>query len=145
MKATISSSKDTPSKRFSIIYIESPLNNVADKFAMEHNIYHAPFKSKTWSKVCQLTSKQHVKALKELFPESSTIRFSAKAGCRCGCSPGYVMKYDHPNQFGRVFWVDIEPTETEVTELKNKLGKLAGEFAAEYAAYKNKLKPAAAI
>ena len=140
MQATISSSRNS-NKRHSVIYLDSPLNDVADKFATQHGIYEAPFKSKTWSKVSRLANKHHITSLKELFPESDEIRFSAKAGCRCGCSPGFIMKHKHPNQFGRVFWVNLEVSEAELTAFKNKFVslKLAEEFAAESAAHKNKL------
>lgn len=32
-----------------------------------------------------------VKLLKELYPDSK-VAFSQKAGCSCGCSPGYYVK-----------------------------------------------------
>jgi hypothetical protein len=138
MQATISSSKNL-NKRHSIIYLNSPLNEAADEFATDQGIYEAPFKSKTWSKVSRLANKHHIAALRKLFPESTGIRFSAKAGCRCGCSPGFVMKHEHPNQFGRMFWVDFQASETEVNAFEDTLKKLAGEFAAEQQAHKNKL------
>jgi hypothetical protein len=97
----------------SIIYIESPLDKVADRWFTANEIMCVPFKCKTWKKISRMATKTTLASLKELFPEALRITFSAKAGCRCGCSPGYIMK--HPaNQFGRTFWVDIEASESEI-------------------------------
>jgi len=51
--------------------------------------------------------------LKKLFPEALEIKFSAKAGCNCGCSPGYIMKHE-PNQWGKNFWVTVEASDVEL-------------------------------
>lgn len=96
----------------SLIYVKSPLDDLADKFACNYGVYGLPFKSKTWDKVCRQVTKIHVVELKKLFPEALEIKFSRTAGCRCGCSPGYIMKHE-PNQWGKNFWVDIEASEVE--------------------------------
>jgi hypothetical protein len=102
MKATISQTREvnrTGRSKMgrSIIYVESPLYKVADKFASDHNVFGLPFKSKTWGKVCQQVTKTHIVELKKLFPEALEIKFSQTAGCRCGCSPGYIMKHEAIN------------------------------------------------
>ena len=139
MKAIIEKSQAS-NKRQSVVYLESVLTKVADEFAMKHNIYGAPFRSKVWEKVCRTTNKLQIAALRNLFPETKTIRFSHKAGCSCGCSPGFVIKHDHPNQFGRTYWVKLEASETEVADLKSQFASstLDEEVAAERAAYQNK-------
>lgn len=146
MKAIIESIEKS-NNRQSIVYVESPFTKVADDFAMEHWIYSATFKSKVWTKVCKLTNNVNVAALKELFPETTTIRFSHKAGCNCGCSPGFVMKYEHPNQFGKTYWVNVEATEDEVAAFRAKIASsgLAEEFAAERTAHRNKLAHGAVV
>jgi hypothetical protein len=117
MRATITQTRETghalrnKSGR-SIVYVESNLNDIADKFAMANGIYELPFKSKTWNKVCRQVNKTLSTELKKLFPEALNITFSAKAGCKCGCSPGYIMKHE-PNQRGKNFWVTIEASELE--------------------------------
>ena len=85
MKATIthtSSSNPHKSSGRSIVYVESPLNKVADEFAYKHGIFGLPFKCKTWDKVCRQVNKTHVVELKKLFPEALDIKFSAKAARR---------------------------------------------------------------
>ena len=118
MKATIRMSEGShhsnrrPAGR-SIVYIESPLDRVADRWFNAKRIGNLSFKCKTWSKVSRMATRAALSSLKELFPEALKLTFSAKAGCRCGCSPGYIMK--HPsNQYGKTFWVDLEASESEI-------------------------------
>lgn len=97
----------------SIVYIESPFDKVADRWFTANRVMNLSFKCKTWNKISRMATKAALSSLKELFPEALKITFSAKAGCRCGCSPGYIMKHQ-PNQYGRTFWVDIEASESEI-------------------------------
>jgi hypothetical protein len=114
MKATITQSHPRNSKPgHSVVYIESPLDQVANKFASKHGVYNLPFKCKTWSKICKEVSKTTSQTLKQLFEEALSIKFSSKAGCSCGCSPGYILKHE-PNQYGRDFWVSLEASEQEI-------------------------------
>jgi len=140
MKAIITQSE--PSKRVrSVVYVNSVLNVIANDFAVKNGIYISLFKSKTWLKVCRLVNKMHVASLREIFPDAGSITFSHTAGCQCGCSPGYVIKEERPNCFGRYFWVDIEVSAEEEADFKNKLfsSTLAKEFADEKAAHALKL------
>ena len=117
MKAIVTQSNPRNNKiGNSIVYVESKLDKVVDAWYDKHEIYNLPFKCKTWGKVKTLASKEHTKALKELFPDAHSIKFSSKAGCRCGCSPGYIVKHE-PNTYGRNFWVDMLVTPEEVTAL----------------------------
>jgi hypothetical protein len=125
MKATItqtsSVNQDSRSKMGrSLIYVESPLDKVANEFALTHGVYNLSFKCKTWSKVCRQVTKTHIVELKKMFPEALDIKFSAKAGCSCGCSPGYVMKHE-PNQRGKNFWVNIEASEMEINLVRTSI------------------------
>lgn len=132
MKATITQTRSisNPARNKSgrsIVYVESPLNDVADQFASEHGIYGLPFKCKTWSKVCRQVNKAHVVELKKLFPEALEIRFSAKAGCSCGCSPGFIMKHI-PNQVGRNFWVTLEASLLELDLFKTGINSAVNRY-----------------
>ena len=121
MKATIKQSQANNDSRAgfgrNIIYIESPFDNAVDKFATENGVWNLDFKSKVWSSVCKQATKTNLKALKELFPDATSIKFSRKAGCSCGCSPGYIMRLE-PNVRGRHFWVDVTANSEEVEEFK---------------------------
>lgn len=53
--------------------------------------------------------KDVIKLLKELYPDSK-VTFSQKAGCRCGCSPGYYVKDANGNSMipnGTTVFVEI--------------------------------------
>jgi hypothetical protein len=96
----------------SIVYVKSPLDDTADRFATTHGVYHLPFKSKVWSRICRQANKANLEAIRPLFPQAESLKFSAKAGCRCGCSPGFIMKHKVGPQ--QNFWVDIEVYESEL-------------------------------
>ena len=117
MKATLTKTAPVQNSRRqkpgrNIVYIESPFDTIADEFASKHNVWNLPFKSKTWSKICSEATKINAKALKEIFPEAVSIKFSAKAGCACGCSQGYIVKTNSTLQ-GQNHWVTIEATQVE--------------------------------
>lgn len=117
MKATLTKTAPVQNSRRqkpgrSIVYIESPFDTIADEFASEHKVWNLPFKSKTWSAVCREATKINAKALKELFPEAVSIKFSAKAGCTCGCSQGYIVKTNSTLP-GQNHWVTVEASRVE--------------------------------
>lgn len=115
MKATITKSHSRRNKTDrSVVYIESPLDTLADKFATEHGVYGLPYKCDTWRKLCREVTKQTVSTLKELFVEALSIKFSSKAGCTCGCSPGYIVKHG-AGQRGNDVWVNLEASDDEIS------------------------------
>lgn len=124
MEATITYTRKSSRIKASVVYVESPINKVADEFAVEHGIYELRFKSVVWTKICRMTNKLNAQALKQLFPEALTIRFSHKAGCGCGCSPGFLLKCKDDLHQGKNFWVNIEATEEEVAAFKAQLSSL---------------------
>ena len=120
MKVIISQSAERNQFGSSIVYVESPLDSVVDQWFDKHGVYSLPFKCKTWNKVKSLATKVNIKVLKELFPEALNIRFSRTAGCRCGCSQGYIIKHE-PNQRGRNFWVNVQAEPEEVKEFSEEV------------------------
>lgn len=128
MRATITNSStvhhsDHRSMGRAIVYVESPLDKIADGWFNTYKIFNLPFKCKTWNKIKNLSYKVHIKALKDLFPEAESIKFSSKAGCRCGCSPGYILKYPS-NVYGKDYWVDVEVTEAERNDFASTVNGL---------------------
>ena len=107
----------------SIVYVESPLDNVADDFAKEYGVWQLAFKSRTWSSVCNEVTAITAEVLKELFAGAVSIKFSQKAGCTCGCSPGYIVKYNSHKE-GLNHWVTIEASEDELKQLRASLFSL---------------------
>ena len=83
-------------------------------------IYSLPYKSKTWSALCREVSKITSKLLRDqIFVGATSVTFSAKAGCTCGCSPGYIVKKDD-YALGQNHWVDIELTEEELSAFRRQ-------------------------
>jgi len=103
----------------SIIYVESPLYKVTEDFADKHGIFNLNFKSKVWGRVCRAASKANIVSLLQLFPNATSIKFSAKAGCKCGCSPGYIMMHD--NTWGKNYWVNIQATQQEIQQFTKEI------------------------
>jgi len=103
-----------------VVYVKSPLDKVADDFFHEHKIYNLDFKCHTWNKVCRIVTQQHTTALKQLFPDATSIKFSAKAGCSCGCSPGYLVKTE-PSKHGCDHWVTVEATAQEIDHVSSRI------------------------
>ena len=123
MKASINDSEKRGKFGRAIVYLQkSPLDKVADEWFTKNDISRLNFKCKTWDKVCRIVNKAQADLLKELFSEGvKSITYSRKAGCGCGCSPGFVVKYDNNNVSGRWFWVDLEATEEELNVYRNKV------------------------
>lgn len=111
MKATLTKTTQITDRRAkagrNVVYINSPFDDIADEFASAHGVWNLPFKSKTWSKICREATKINIQAFKHLFPDAVSIKFNAKAGCKCGCSQGYVVKTNSYLK-GTNNWVDIE-------------------------------------
>ena len=119
MKATLTKTNFNKDRRNlvkygsrSIVYVNCPLNDVADRFATANGIFQLSFKSKVWSRICREVNKKTLEALRPLFPQAESLTFSAKAGCACGCSPGFVMKHKVDPQQNH--WVDIEAYSSEL-------------------------------
>ena len=130
MNATITTTRRTTKHSHrSVIYIESPLNDIADEFATKHGVFGLSFKSKTWSKVCRATNKRHVEVLRKVFPDAINIQFSNTAGCACGCSPGFIMT--HAPALKSNYWVGMvasaEEREAFAAEMQRQTNALAAE------------------
>jgi hypothetical protein len=75
----------------------------------ENNIRSLKFKCKAWNAVARagtkISCKQIVPVIAERFklqPDQFELSFSLKAGCPCGCSPGYVGKVLVPSYYGEL-------------------------------------------
>jgi len=60
--------------------------------------------------------------LQELGIDYESIQWSQKAGCFCGCSPGFILK----GHLGKTIWMDIEesPLTTNPALAANRVGQL---------------------
>lgn len=133
MKATITKQsrgdvKHIYSSRYGnrcIAYVDDALTKMVDReFFDKHNIMNLNFECKTWKKICKAVNALVAASLKELFVADYKISYSRKAGCNCGCSPGYVItrhgKYDQPSLDHRDVWVDVEVSDDELQQFKSE-------------------------
>lgn len=74
------------------VYAESNADKAIDAFFNENKIWSLDFKCKTWAKMKSAATKLTVAAMREVFGETAKIAYSHKAGCSCGCSPGYKVR-----------------------------------------------------
>lgn len=97
----------------SVVYVNTELNNIVDEFAEKHGIFRLQFKSKTWGKLTRMVNRAVVEELRRVFKDTtSKFHFSARAGCACGCSPGYIMTHEVAPQANH--WVDVEFTRERI-------------------------------
>lgn len=111
------------------VFVESNLTRYIDKYFFDkHEIMGLDFKCRSWSKLQRKIDKIVIAELKAIFGENCNIAFSAKAGCKCGCSPGYKVRgINHPEYNNRAVFVtvdnDIEETKKAVIAAELDLAK----------------------
>lgn len=131
MKAIIKKSQRREHSKASVIYVKSPLDDVAHEFAMLTGVYGLQFKSKTWSKLSRIISKLTAPALAAVVEQVESIKFSSRAGCSCGCSPGYVVKHAG-GVIPQEVWVDLETSQADIDQLTDVINnQLSHELGAE--------------
>lgn len=70
---------------------DSYLSKLADEWYDEAGIWRLSYKSKVWNKITRKVNSNITSLLKEYF-KTKKVQYSSKAGCNCGCSPGYVVR-----------------------------------------------------
>jgi len=127
-----------------IVYRESSAAQVADKFFDDHEIFSLKFKCKAWNKVCRTAEAADISAIVpalcerfKLTPADMEIRFSRTAGCKCGCSPGFVGKLSKfvPGLSGKNVWMRLAPSDDAMTLLRAECIRQAAKLPAEIAAH----------
>lgn len=105
----------------SIVYVDCSITDLVDKeFYSKHKLWELNFKCETWSSVKRMASKYTAEALKTLFP-TDTIKYSAKAGCSCGCSPGYRITHSGSSFASHDHWVDVTHDEDVLNKVREEL------------------------
>lgn len=126
MKPTLQITKREPNTNYrqtgARFFLDSNLIAVIDEWFHDNEIWSLKFKSSTWTKVKNLVARPISAAIEEHLQKETNFSFgkvsySNKAGCSCGCSPGYVAKGVGVN--GNFFGTAHFPAETveEVKEL----------------------------
>lgn len=111
-------------------YVESNATKIADKFFYDNEIFRLDFKCKTWDKIKRIVDKLNIEALKIIFPEQCTIRFSHKTGCSCGCSPGYRVRNVASNNFAynnSDVWVTVDVNTSKLESMLPKFKQMLEE------------------
>lgn len=136
MKATINRKTQTVKYARSVVYINSSeVDNAIGDFFSEQKIFNLDYKSKVWSDLKREVTTMNREAIaKALGIDLKEIAFSNKAGCSCGCSPGYIVK--NPALRSASIWVDIEDCEVEASYIKAKLPIMEQKLKAEMEAHK---------
>ena len=76
------------------VYADSNLSETIDEFFNTNKIYSLSFKCRTWTKLKNFVSKIEETSLKESLSleDFAVVKYSHKAGCSCGCSPGFRVR-----------------------------------------------------
>ncbi len=129
-----------------VCYTDGAARDVADsEFFSKHDIGSLPFKSHCWNRVGRFAARIEadlaVEAIKARFGVEVELTFSAKAGCSCGCSPGFIgtivgdwTAKDSVTGFGlsrSTVFVKEVVTDADVAEIKAVCVKEAAKLPAE--------------
>jgi hypothetical protein len=95
-----------------VVYVESNVVKLVDELFNKHEVYSLPSKSRAWSTLGNKATRQVSAELKDFF-KAKEVKFSRKAGCSCGCSPGYIVM-DSPDLYRKEAWVNITSDDTVV-------------------------------
>ena len=106
-----------------IVYVDSGLNDMLDKEIFMPHVSNLDYESKAWNSICRSVNKLISTAIKQHLGADYQVTFSRKAGCNCGCSPGYIVKrhgdYTQPGLRHTDMWMDVEFDEQELETFRN--------------------------
>jgi len=115
------------------VYVSSPLIEAVSDFYSEHRVFAMRTKSKVWTVIGRKLSRMINAKLKDEFG-CAHVMFSHKAGCSCGCSPGWKTMRGSVNGTpldGSNAWVTVTPTDEELTEFTKWVKAQGSDFLAE--------------
>jgi hypothetical protein len=110
-----------------IVYINSNLLSVLDNELFFPYVIDLKVKSKAWKSIKNKALGMIGNAIKNQMHESYTVKYNEKAGCNCGCSPGFVVKRDvkvsykdlSPSLDFTEMWIDADFSEDEMNDFRN--------------------------
>lgn len=73
------------------VYVSSNLDELVDGWFTENRIFELQFKCKTWDSIVRRANRIINAAVIANIEEADSCSYSRKAGCSCGCSPGYII------------------------------------------------------
>jgi hypothetical protein len=111
-------------------YVDSNATKFIDEeFFAKNKIYMHNFKCKAWAAIGREAHKLNIAEMETILGNKAEIVYSHKAGCSCGCSPGYkVSNIDNAEYRGKDIWFEIE---VDITALKAMLPKFEAKLKKE--------------
>lgn len=106
-----------------LIYFDCNLADVLDKEVFYPYVMDLKVKSKAWPNLFNKMIKKLIAPLNELLKGNYKIKYSRKAGCKCGCSPAIVVErgYDLKNPYLEFneSWMSFEFSEEEIQDFRS--------------------------
>lgn len=91
-----------------------------EDWAKKTEIYSRSWKSRAWSMLGRRYNDLVGKVIEQEL--KAKARFSHKAGCSCGCSPGFILE-DKNGTWGRTYFLNIQFTDEELQPLRDACTK----------------------
>ena len=113
-------------------YVESNLGDLPDAWFARHDLWSVKFPSKTWKRILRRVNRTINRTILDNEPTVTKCSYSRKAGCRCGCSPGYIVKHGY---FGKSVHVKITYPDSTLDEFREFLVKMNVAFEKEVIAH----------
>ena len=103
-----------------IVYVENtPLHKMADQWFNQNKLFQMRVKSKAWSMIIRyLNGVLEPKLASHFNVPKQRCKYSHKAGCGCGCSPGFRLKQVRTELQRRDAWVEVQVEPAELKGLK---------------------------
>jgi hypothetical protein len=131
--------------KFVVCTSEDKTADILDQWFSDQKISELNFRCKAWNSLVASANKISAPAIAAHLiqecvtlglqkPEGLKLTYSRKAGCRCGCSPGYVgsLTSPHPTLSGKDVWVkDLELTDAAKKTLDLAIAKQTLNLVAE--------------
>jgi hypothetical protein len=119
-----------------VVYVDDKLTDAIDREIFDLMVRDLPYESSAWKRVTKTVNKVIASALKNHLGGDYKVSYSRKAGCNCGCSPGYIVKrhtnYDQPQLMHSSLWIDVDFNQEEVDAFRDKhFDKFRAELTAE--------------
>lgn len=111
-----------------IVYVDSNLLDKLDVDLYYPYVLDLKVQSSAWNTVKNKATKLIGNEISKFLDEKYKVRYSKSAGCKCGCSPGYIIERDNNVPFDKLspalnfgeMWLDISSSEEELQDFENE-------------------------
>lgn len=119
---TTDTRRATYSGNKTIVYVDSNLLDTVDKDIFDKYVSNLRVKSRAWPALIRKVTAAIAPAIKEHLNGDYKVTYSRKAGCKCGCSPGFIVtrhgSYTQPILVYKEMFVDVVHTEEEIESFR---------------------------